>query len=213
MYDGAVRCAAIFAVGLSLCLAPAPVGAQETSEPTEDAPYNEEARALYRVGTMAFNDGRYEEALGHYRRSHELSGRVELLYNIATTLDRLRRDAEAVEHFERFLAEAPDSPRASAVRARIAILRGATDAPGPAPPVEPVPPPAEVAAAAEPAPVAATTPSRSQGIATRWWFWTILGVVVVAAAVGVGVAVAGADTVQGPPDGVSPILETLRGAP
>jgi hypothetical protein len=82
-----------------------------------------EARALFEAGRVAFVDERYADALASFERSHELSGRPELLYNIATCLDRLDREAEALAHFERFLAQRPEAPEREDVERRMVILR------------------------------------------------------------------------------------------
>jgi len=84
---------------------------------------DEEARALFQAGSTAFQDGRYEDALGHFRRAHELSRRPQLLYNIGLAADRLRRDAEALEAFEEYLRLVPDTDRQRDVEARVRVLR------------------------------------------------------------------------------------------
>jgi tetratricopeptide (TPR) repeat protein len=65
---------------------------------------DQEARSLFESGRSAFAQGRYEAALSRFQEAYELSGRSALLYNIATTHDRLRHDREAIESFEAFLA-------------------------------------------------------------------------------------------------------------
>ncbi len=92
--------------------------AEETSDPSE-----EEARARFTAGRIAFADGRYEDALSDFERSYALSGKPELLYNIGAAADRLRRDEEALEAFERFLEEMPDHPSRSEVQRRVSLLR------------------------------------------------------------------------------------------
>jgi tetratricopeptide (TPR) repeat protein len=100
-----------------------------------------EARALFDAGRAAFSAGRFEEALGHFRRSFELSGRAELHYNVGISADRLRRDAEALEAFRRYLAEVPGAENQEEVEARIAILERelASEAVEPEPQPEPEP--------------------------------------------------------------------------
>ncbi len=84
---------------------------------------DEEARALFQAGSTAFADGRWDDALDHFKRAYELSGRVALLYNIGITADRLRRDDEALEALQRFVAEGPpDHPRMRDAQARVAVL-------------------------------------------------------------------------------------------
>lgn len=96
-----------------------PAGALGQTTDAMDA----EARALFEAGNTAFNDTRYADALTHFRRAYELSERPELLYNVGVAADRLRRDAEALDAFEAFLAAVPDHPRRRDVEARVRILR------------------------------------------------------------------------------------------
>jgi Flp pilus assembly protein TadD len=58
------------------------------------------ARGLFEAGSVAFEEGRFEEALDHSTKAYELSpNRHLLLYNIGSSLDRLRRDKEALQTF------------------------------------------------------------------------------------------------------------------
>ena len=132
---------------LALALGAAGLGApaaataqQETDDPVEgegaaaspsepgaelaDHPGSEqEARALFDAGQLAFADGRFEDALDLWRRAHLLSGHRELLYNIATVLDRLGRRDAAVLAYETFLEEWPEAPNRNYVARRVEILR------------------------------------------------------------------------------------------
>jgi tetratricopeptide (TPR) repeat protein len=84
---------------------------------------DEEARALYEAGVIAYDGGRFEEALEHFQRSYELSGRTALLYNIATAAERARKDELALQTYEAFLAADPSTPLRPRVETRIAALR------------------------------------------------------------------------------------------
>ncbi|MCZ7681037.1 MAG: tetratricopeptide repeat protein [Sandaracinaceae bacterium] len=99
---------------------PAAAGAQGPRElsPAEQ----EEARGLFEAGTAAFAAGRYESALDHFERAYELTGLPELLYNIAQSADRLRRDERALEAFRAYLEATPAAEDRAAVEARIAAL-------------------------------------------------------------------------------------------
>ena len=101
-------------------VAPAAVAAQDV--PPESAT-DAEARGLFQAGTAALADGRTREAYDYFRRSHELSGRAALLYNMGIAADRSRMDAEALDAFERFLAAEPETERRAEVEGRIAALR------------------------------------------------------------------------------------------
>ena len=98
--------------------------AAEAAAPNEAR--DQEARALYQAGVVAFEDGRFEDALGYFERSHELSGRPELLYNIGTSADRLRRNAQALEAFRAYLDALPDAENRRSVERRIEVLEEAT---------------------------------------------------------------------------------------
>lgn len=87
-----------------------------------------EARSLFEAGRSAFQDGRFEDARVDFSRAYELSGRPELLYNLASAEDRLRDDAAALEHFEAYLREVPDASNRAEVEGRIAVLRSAVAA-------------------------------------------------------------------------------------
>ncbi len=101
--------------------------AAESTAPSdaESEGQEERARFLFEEGRTAFYEGRFEEALALFRRAHELSGRDALLYNIGQSLDRLRRDEEAIEVFERYLQKVPDAPNRGEVEARLQVLREA----------------------------------------------------------------------------------------
>ncbi len=86
------------------------------------------ARGLFEAGSVAFEEGRYEEALGHFKQAYELSpNRHLLLYNIGSSFDRLRKDREALENFERYLQLNPTAQNRAAVEARVKVLRDAVD--------------------------------------------------------------------------------------
>src|SRR5690606_8725203 len=75
------------------------------------------------------------------------SSRPGLLYNIGVAADLLRRDREALEALEQFLAVAEeDSPHRPDAEARVEILRRTVVSE----PVEPTPEPAATASAGDP---------------------------------------------------------------
>lgn len=92
----------------------------------EDTAQTQQARGLFEAGRAAFEAANYEAALRHFREAYELSRRYQLLYNIGVSADRLRRDAEALEAFERFLSEAPqDAAQRPDAEVRVRVLREA----------------------------------------------------------------------------------------
>jgi len=84
--------------------------------------HDREAHALFEAATTAFDDGRFEDAHGYFVRAHALSGRPELLFNLASTAERLRRDAEALDYYRRYLAAIPDAYNLRFVEGRISFL-------------------------------------------------------------------------------------------
>lgn len=200
--------AAAFALTVSGFALSSSARAQETAGDTRD----EEARLLFQAGESALTNGRYDDALQNFERSHELSGRPELLFNIGVAHDRLRHDEQALAHYRRFLEESPDAPNRADAESRIAALERALaerEAAAAAAEVDIDPRSvAERSPALEANPV--ETPEEAEGgIASKWWFWAIVGVVVVGAAVAVGVTVANSDSGQGFGE-VAPVYDLLR---
>ncbi len=124
-------------------LIPARSLAQENSAPTsslEDdtsGTLDDEARGLFLAGRSAFEGGRFEEALAHFRRAYELSDRPELLFNVGVSADRLRRDDEAREAFEVFLTRVPDAENREEIEGRLRVLRARAEAAVAPAPLEP----------------------------------------------------------------------------
>lgn len=85
------------------------------------------ARALFEDGRRAFEGGDFETALSRFQQAYDISHRVPLLWNIATTLDRLRRDEDALAMFQQYLEAAPEATNRSEVEGRIRLLREAVD--------------------------------------------------------------------------------------
>jgi hypothetical protein len=55
------------------------------------------AKEAFAVGTRAYADGEFKTALTSFQRAYDLTGSPDLLYNIATVSDRMRRDEQALE--------------------------------------------------------------------------------------------------------------------
>lgn len=172
--------------------------------PTSD---EREARGLFDLGSEAYAQARYDRALKYFQEAYALSKRPGLLYNLGLTYSNLRRDREAIDAFERYLAEVPDADNREAVQNRLAILKKNVE---PSPPSGPVvqavpavPTPEQTAraqvASAPPSPAEEPrTDGSSGGIHQQWWFWAGIGGAVVAGVL-IGVAASGSDrTVEGP---------------
>jgi PAS domain-containing protein len=159
-----------------------------------------EARALFEAGRVAFVDERYADALGYFERAHELSGRPELLYNIATALDRLDRDDEALVQYEAYLAAVPDSEHTDEINFRLELLRGrlerdraaaeaartTTATSSTATRTSDRPTEGRTIRAGEPV---TDAPSGGGDVTSEAWFWVLIGAVVVGAGVGITVGV------------------------
>ncbi|MGB5812533.1 MAG: tetratricopeptide repeat protein [Polyangiales bacterium] len=87
-----------------------------------------QAKQAFAAGTRAYREGDFETALARFERAYELTESPDLLYNIATVSDRMRRDAEALEAYEGYIAARPDSPDREHVEGRIEVLRAAIQA-------------------------------------------------------------------------------------
>ncbi len=98
--------------------------AQEPSgqNQAKDASLDAEARALFEAGQLAYQKGRFENALEYFSRAHELSQRPQLLYNIGSAADRLRKDEQALDAFRRYLEALPEAPNRGEVQSRIEVL-------------------------------------------------------------------------------------------
>ena len=97
---------------------------RNANSPGVDAELDDAARITFQRARTAFDAGDYETALARFRQAYELSPRPQLLYNIAATLDRLRRDVEAVAALRAFLDASPDTPDRVEIEARIRVLDG-----------------------------------------------------------------------------------------
>ena len=108
---------------LTTLLLSVPAFAQEVEGAS--ASLDEAARIIFEEGNRAFEAGDFATALARFENAHELSGRAQLLYNIAVSHDRLEHKEEAIEYYERYVEEAPNSARVGVARSRAAILREA----------------------------------------------------------------------------------------
>lgn len=86
----------------------------------QDAAAIAEARERFDRGIQLFDAGDYEPALVEFLRAHEIAPNYVVLLNIAHAYHRLGRPAQAVDAFERYLAEGGE--RVHATR-RAEVLR------------------------------------------------------------------------------------------
>jgi len=95
----------IIALLAALVLAPLRAGAQDASAVAE-------ARERFDRGIRLFDGESYEAALAEFLRAYEVAPNHVVLLNIAHTCRRLGRNAQAVDAFERYLAEGGDAVQA-----------------------------------------------------------------------------------------------------
>lgn len=129
-----------------------------TNASAQDASYDAEARALFEAGRLAFDAGRYEDALQHFQGAYRRSQRPQLLFNVGVAADRAGRVAEAISAYEKFLESVPEDGQRPWIEARLAELRalppGGALPPAPNPFAEPTSPPPEIAPPPDTTPVA-----------------------------------------------------------
>ncbi|MCB9601984.1 MAG: tetratricopeptide repeat protein [Sandaracinus sp.] len=111
----------------SVSFAQTPVEVEESTQTTRDENLDQAARLTFQAAREAFSAGNYELALDRFEQAYQLSPRPVLLYNIGVTLDRLRRDEDAVARFTEYLERVPDAPDRTEVEARIRVLQHAID--------------------------------------------------------------------------------------
>ena len=127
-----------------------------------DQNLDQAARLTFQSAREAFSQGDYETALARFTQAYDLSGRSALLYNIAVTLDRLRRDAEALAKFREYLEVAPNAPDRAEVEARIRVLEQSVQNSEPEPDPDPEPEP-EPDPDPEPTPEILDRPEEEEG--------------------------------------------------
>lgn len=116
------------AVFLSVCFVGVayPALAQEEQESVEEAvpdAEREQARALYNEGATAFEAGDFESALAAFQACYDLSRLPALLFNLASSYDRLGQTHEAVRHYEAYLAAVPEADNREYVQSRLILLQ------------------------------------------------------------------------------------------
>jgi len=124
-FGGEMRFVLILAVAFSCWVATAGVHAQKSQ--SREARIAA-AKKAFATGTQAYTNGEFKAALTSFRRAYDLTGSPDLLYNIATVSDRMRRDEEALRAYEGYLEARPDSADREHVASRIDVLRAAIEA-------------------------------------------------------------------------------------
>lgn len=71
------------------------------ADPDEEDPKVVEAKAEYRAGSDAYALGNYEQAIQHFERAYELSGAVELLFNLGQSYTRWYDISNNLDHLKK----------------------------------------------------------------------------------------------------------------
>ena len=115
-------------VALAACAstaASAQDGAAE-DEASQNTDRDAEAREHFQAGHEYFANTEYEDALVEFQRAYELASEhaaPAMLFNVASTLERLGRFDESADALERYLEEAEEPETPARLRARIVSLR------------------------------------------------------------------------------------------
>jgi tetratricopeptide (TPR) repeat protein len=172
---------------LMLCSA---IAAASAAEPDRDT----RARALYEKARDDFEHGRYDDAARGFREAYLISQRAELLFNMASALERAEHPAEAAESLRAFLRVRPDDPDRGSIEEHVRaldekqrLLDAARSRAAP-----------DVAPAAAPTTRSTTAPARRTPVYKRWWLWTVVGAAAAGVALGVGFGVSRASTTSYP---------------
>lgn len=105
-----------FALRGAALLAALVVSTPATSVFAADPPANgkdsdERAKELFLQGDRAYSEGRYETARDSFQEAYKLSGRPQLLYNLANTYERLGKLTEAADALQKYLDTAKPKDR------------------------------------------------------------------------------------------------------
>lgn len=116
-----------------------------------------EAKRLYSEGEKKFAAGDFAGAAEAFKEAYRLTRNAVLLYNLGFVYDKQGDTTLALHYYEKFLADAPDSPRLkdkrAEVAARVRAIKAKGEAPEPSPDAE-----TDAEANAPPGPATATPP-------------------------------------------------------
>jgi hypothetical protein len=203
-------------VGTGVLLASVTFTAATTAPRPARAATAEVDKLLEMKARADFAAGRYDEAIDTFAKLYAQTLNPVYLRNIGRAFQKKREPQKAIDAFQDYLVKTKSGKYKIAADERAEIqgyikdmealrdeqARAATAAPPP-PPVQPLqtapvtatPPPAALPPAeASPAATLTAAPSPADEhhpIYTRWWFWTIVGVVAVGGAVGIIAATSG----------------------
>lgn len=144
----------------------------------------------YDEARKAYKDKRYDEAYKEYKSAYERRQAPWLLINVGRCLQRLGRNKEALDFYQRYSKADPNPKPETVVRVNGYIEQvkaGIVEEPEAKPEPKPDPKPEPQVTANVPPPVQTPVEPEKTPVYKKWWFWTIVGVVAAGAIAG-GVA-------------------------
>lgn len=99
---------------------------EERKKPTMESISAEEKEDFVRfveAGKESYSDGKFEDAIPFFKKAYDIVPRPELHYRIALSYERAGNDEKAIEYYEKFLEEKPDTSKRGQVEATIERLR------------------------------------------------------------------------------------------
>ncbi len=151
------------------------------------------SRAAFQRAQVAYEAGRFEEALAGYREANERMPNPAFIFNMAQCHRQLGREDEALAYYRSYLEASPEARNRVMVEAHIRDLETAIAQRVPEKPV--LTPSEELMLRRqqeeqEAAAIAAARPE-APPVYQTWWFWTATAVVVGGVATGVVLAQGG----------------------
>lgn len=140
-------------------------------------------KAHYDEARKAYKEKRYDEAYKEYKAGYERRQAPWLLINVGRSLQRLGRNKEALDYYQRYLKADPNPKPETVTKVNEYIEQvkaGIVDEPEPKPEAKPQPvggQPQVGTAQSSSGGASATEPEKTP-IYKKWWLWTIVGVVV-----------------------------------
>lgn len=160
-------------------------------------------KAHYDEARKAYKEKRYDEAYKEYKAAYERRQAPWLLINVGRSLQRLGRNKESLDYYQRYLKADPNPKPETVTKVNEYIEQvkaGIVDEPEPKPDARPQPQPQPQVTTAAQAPASSTEavePEKTP-VYKKWWLWTIVGVVVAGGVAGgvVGGLLANRETIQ-----------------
>ena len=83
----------------------------------------QKAKRVYSEAAQAFGDQNFEKAAKLFKESYNLSGKPEILFNLALTQEKLGQTDRAIAYYQLYLEELPDADDADEVKEKINHLQ------------------------------------------------------------------------------------------